>query len=131
MPAQTLGLLSLARRGRGLQGQVPSCPSLFVLRGPGSPRPPAPSPPRARPTQWVLLAEVLVLSLVQGLLVEFHFRLQYRLVFRCVPCLLCWGEALNTPSPPTAAFCSAPLPTAAITCPFPPPATPLVPPHYP
>lgn len=41
-PAQTLGLLSLACapwRGRGHQGRVPSCPSLFVLRGPGSPFP--------------------------------------------------------------------------------------------
>lgn len=102
-PAQTLGLRSLARaprRGCGLQGQVLSCPSLFVLRGPGSPRPLAPSPPHAHLTPGVLLAKALVFSLVQGLLVEFHFRLQYKLVFRCVPCLLCWGrggEALNTP----------------------------------
>lgn len=59
----------------------------------------APSPPCARPTHGVLFVEVFVLSLLQGLLVEFHF-FQYRLVFRCMPCLLCWGEASNTPRPP-------------------------------
>lgn len=73
---------------------APACSSCVAQAAPGLP---APSPPRARPTQRVLLAEVLVLSLVQGLLVEFHFRLQYRLVFRCVPCLLCWGGGFEHP----------------------------------
>lgn len=75
MPAQTLGLFSPACtpwRGHGFQGQVSPCPSLFVLHGQTAPGPHA-LPHRVLPHAGVLLAEGFVLSVVWGLLVEFHF----------------------------------------------------------
>lgn len=65
----------------------------------------------------VLFVEVLVLSLLQGLLVEFHF-FQYRLVFRCMPSLLCWGEALNIPQSPHSCFLSCSLAYPSHCLPF-------------
>lgn len=72
-PAQTLGLLSPACtswRGHGLQGQVSPCPSLFVLHGQTAP---GPLPHCVLPHAGVLLAEGFGLSVLRGLLVEFHF----------------------------------------------------------
>lgn len=75
MPAQILGLLSPACtpwRGHGLQGQFSPCPSLFVLHGQTAPGP-HPLPRLVLPHAGVLLAEGFVLSVLRGLLVEFHF----------------------------------------------------------
>lgn len=74
-PAQALGLFSPARtpwRGRGFQGQVSPCPSLFVLHGQTAPGP-HPLPHRVLPHAGVLLAEGFGLSVLRGLFVEFHF----------------------------------------------------------
>lgn len=60
-------------RGRGLQGQVSSCPSLFVLHGQTAPRSPSPSPPCAAPCRSAACRGVLSSLCCGVLLVEFHF----------------------------------------------------------
>lgn len=56
----------------------------------------SPSHPRFHPTEGnaACCLQRCSSSLVQGLLFRFRFRLQHRIVFRCVPCLLCGGGGL-------------------------------------
>lgn len=118
---KTLGLLRLApapRRGRGLQGQVPSCPSLLVPRGPGSPTPPAPSPPPCPPPRRRCCLRrrlsspgrrVCLLSFVSNCRI---------LVFGCVSCLLCWGEGFEHPRfPPQLLSVLLPRPPQSLPAP--------------
>lgn len=71
-----------------------SLPSLLLLHVPGCIG--SPSHPCYHPTEGnaVCCLQRCSSSPLQGLLFRFHFRLQHRIVFRCVPCLLCGGGGL-------------------------------------
>ena len=83
------GLVSLVPLGEAvdLKGGFPPAPARASC---ADQAPQAPSPPHAG---GAACRGACPLPL-QGLLVEFRFRFQCRLVFGCVPCLLCWGGRL-------------------------------------